>query len=37
LAEDANTLLSIDLVRPEEAPAGLRERILLEGLILYER
>jgi hypothetical protein len=36
VAEDADNLLSIDLVRLEEAPAGLRERIPLEGLILYE-
>jgi predicted nucleotidyltransferase len=37
LAEDADTLLPIDLVRVEEAPAALRERIRREGRVLYER
>jgi predicted nucleotidyltransferase len=37
IAEDADTLLSIDLVRLDQAPEALRERILLEGRTLYER
>lgn len=37
LAEDADTLLPIDLVRLEEVPEALRERILAEGRTLYER
>jgi predicted nucleotidyltransferase len=37
MAEDADTLLSIDLVRLDEAPSELRERILAEGRALYER
>jgi predicted nucleotidyltransferase len=35
--EDAPTLLSIDLVRLENAGASLRNRILGEGQTLYER
>jgi predicted nucleotidyltransferase len=35
MVEDAETLLSIDLVRLEEASPALRERILSEGVILY--
>ena len=37
MAEEAETLLSIDLVRLDEAPPELRERILTEGQPLYER
>jgi uncharacterized protein len=37
LAEDADTLLSIDLVWLDEAPPDLRERIQAEGRVLYER
>jgi uncharacterized protein len=36
-AEEAPTLLLIDLVRLEEAPAHLREQIQNEGMIVYER
>jgi predicted nucleotidyltransferase len=35
--DDAPTLLSIDAVRLEEAPAPLRSRIAAEGRVLYER
>ena len=37
MAEDADTLLSIDMVRLEEAPEALRKRILVEGRTLHER
>ena len=37
LLEQADTLLPIDVVRWEEAAAPLREKILAEGEILYER
>jgi predicted nucleotidyltransferase len=37
MAEDVDTLLRIDLVRLEEAPPELRERIRTEGRALYER
>lgn len=37
LAEECQTLLSIDLVRLDEAPAGLRRRILEEGVVLFAR
>lgn len=37
MAEDADTLLSIDLVRLDEAPEELRSRILAEGRTLHER
>ncbi len=37
IIEDADTLLSIDLVRLEEAPEDLHKRILAEGRTLYER
>lgn len=37
IVEDADTLLSIDLVRLEEAPEELHRRILAEGRTLYER
>lgn len=37
LAEDADTLLSIDLVRFEDAPPELRERIAAEGRALFAR
>ena len=37
LAENAATLLHIDLVRLEEANADFRDEILSEGLLLYER
>jgi len=37
LLEQTDTLLSIDVVRWEEASASLQERILAEGTILYER
>lgn len=36
-AEGSPTLLQIDLVRLETAPAELREQIVREGRILYER
>ena len=35
--EEAPTLLSIDLVRMEEAPELLREQIRDEGIVIYER
>jgi predicted nucleotidyltransferase len=35
--EEAPTLLCIDAVRLEEAPAGLRLRIAAEGRTLFER
>jgi hypothetical protein len=35
--EEAPTLLSIDLVRLEEAPALLREQVHDEGILVYER
>jgi len=34
--ENADTLLSIDVVRWKEASATLRERIITEGKVLYE-
>lgn len=37
LVEDAETLLHVDAVRLEEAPPELRERIVAEGKVLYER
>ncbi len=37
LVDDAPTLLSIDLLRFEEAPDHLRESITREGVALYER
>lgn len=37
LLEQADTLLSIDVVRWEEASPSLQERILAAGTILYER
>jgi predicted nucleotidyltransferase len=37
MAEAADTLLSIDLVRLEEAPEELRARIASEGRTLHER
>jgi predicted nucleotidyltransferase len=36
MVEDAETLLSIDLVRLEEASPALRARILQEGIVLYD-
>jgi uncharacterized protein len=36
-ADEAPTLLLIDLVRLEEAPEVLREQILEEGIVIYER
>jgi predicted nucleotidyltransferase len=36
-ADEAPTLLLIDLVRMEDAPALLREQILGEGIVVYER
>jgi predicted nucleotidyltransferase len=36
-ADEAPTLLLIDLVRLEEAPEILREQILEEGIVVYER
>lgn len=36
-AEDSPTLLHIDLVRFETAPLHLREQIVREGRVLYER
>jgi uncharacterized protein len=36
-ADEAPTLLLIDLVRLEEAPAHLREQILDEGIVVHER
>ena len=35
--EEAPTLLCVDVVRVEEVPGHLRERILEEGLIIHER
>jgi predicted nucleotidyltransferase len=35
--EEAPTLLSIDQVRLEEAPALLREQVHDEGILVYER
>jgi len=37
LKEDLDTLLPIDLVRLEEAPPALKNRILKEGVVLFER
>ncbi len=37
LAEEAPTLLSITLVRLEDSPSELRERVLREGVVLYEQ
>jgi predicted nucleotidyltransferase len=37
LAEEAETLLRIDLVRLEAAPPELADRIRTEGKVLYER
>lgn len=37
VVDEAPTLLLIDLVRLEEAPDHLRERIRQEGVIVYER
>ena len=37
LEDEAPTLLSIDLVRIEEAPDHLREQIRDEGILVYER
>lgn len=34
---DADTLLPIDIVRLDQAPPALRERILSEGRLLFER
>lgn len=37
LVEEAETLLRVDAVRLEEAPPELKERILAEGKVIYER
>ena len=37
LADDARTLLTIDLARLDEASEPFRDRILAEGEVLYER
>jgi uncharacterized protein len=37
LAEEAPTLLSITLVRLEDSPSELRERVMKEGIVLYEQ
>jgi uncharacterized protein len=37
LADEAETLLRIDLVRLDEAPPGLADCIRREGMVLYER
>lgn len=37
LAENAPTLLSITLVKLEDSPSELRERVLKEGIVLYEQ
>jgi hypothetical protein len=37
MAEEADTLLTIDLLRLEQAPPELRARIDAEGRILHER
>ncbi|MGE0454033.1 MAG: nucleotidyltransferase family protein [Vicinamibacteria bacterium] len=37
IAEDADTLLAIDLVRLDDVPPELRDRILTEGQSLFER
>ena len=36
LAEEAPTLLSLTLIRLEDSPSDLRERVLKEGIV-YER
>jgi predicted nucleotidyltransferase len=36
LVEQADTLLPVTLVRLESSPAELRDRIVTEGIILYE-
>lgn len=37
LNEEINTLLAIDVMRWEESPASLREKIMAEGRVIYER
>lgn len=37
LLDDLDTLLSIDVIRLEDAPTLLRERVMEEGKVLYER
>jgi predicted nucleotidyltransferase len=37
LADEAETLLRIDLIRLDEAPPELADRIRREGMVLYER
>lgn len=37
LAEEAPTLLSISLVRLDDSPSELRDRVLKEGVVLYEQ
>jgi len=37
LAEETPTLLSITLVRLEDSPSALRERVLREGVVVYEQ
>lgn len=37
LAEEAPTLLSITLVRLDDSPTELRDRVLKEGIVLYEQ
>ena len=37
LEEEAPTLLTFDVVSLEKAPEGLRENILREGVVIYEK
>jgi predicted nucleotidyltransferase len=37
LLDDLDTLLSLDVIRLEDASALLRERVMEEGKVLYER
>lgn len=37
MTEELNTLLSIDLIRWEDASTSLREKALSEGRVIYER
>ncbi len=37
MTEELNTLLTIDVIRWEEASISLRERVLSEGRVVYER
>src|SRR3989304_5931834 len=37
LRDESDSLLIVDVLRMEEAPQALRQRILTEGKVLYER